>query len=160
MRILAVTQFAAPLEAQNKSAPKLDLRRIHVDAEREIVHVVGYRTVVARRHLEGGGREFTTNLRAQLPGLQLVQDSLVLSGRGHDADVGMILRCGADHARAADVDVFDRFGGRDIGSRDRFFEGIQIHDDQFEGHDAMRGDRGGVFGQIGATEDRAMHFRM
>ena len=75
-------------------------------------------------------------------------------------DIAMVLGRRAQHGRAADVDVLDCVLKRAIGLGDRLLERIQVHDQQIDGADVVRLERGHVFGQIAAREDAAMDLRM
>ena len=71
-----------------------------------------------------------------------------------------ILGGGADHGRAADVDVLDQFLEGDAGLGSGFLEGVEIHDDHVDGSDAMLGDSGYVLRIVAAMQDAAVHFGM
>ena len=59
--------------------------------------------------------------------------------RVHDhGDAFVVLRGAAQHGRAADVDVLNRFGQRDAGFGDGLLEGIKIHDDEIDRLDLVR----------------------
>ena len=69
---------------------------------------VGDDEVVVRRAVEGLGGEPAEGLVAELAGrLELVEDLVVVVVAGDHRDAGVVLGGGADHARAADVDVLD-----------------------------------------------------
>ena len=72
----------------------------------------------------------------------------------------MILRRRSDHAGAADVDVLDGVRDGDVGLCDRFFERVQIHDDQLERDDPVLNNRRQIGLQIGPSQDRSVHFRV
>jgi hypothetical protein len=54
-----------------------------------------------------------------------------------DGGVLVVLRRGAQHGRAADVDVLDRFGIGAVGACRRRFERVEIHDEQVDDAYAM-----------------------
>ena len=56
----------------------------------------------------------------------------------------MVLRRGAQHGRAADVDVLDRVGEAAIRIRHRLLERIEVDDQQVDPCDAMLAHRVGV----------------
>ena len=49
----------------------------------------------------------------------------------------MVLRCGPDHRRPADINVFDRVIDRGIFTRDRLLERVEVYGQQIDGLDAM-----------------------
>ena len=71
----------------------------------------------------------------------------------------MILRRGAQHRRAADVDLFDRLVDRHSFLRDRRLERIEIDDDEVDRRDAEALDVGDVRVVGAVVEDRAEHVR-
>ena len=91
--------------------------------------------------------------------LQFGHDRIVIFGVDDHADVLMIFRRGADHARPADVYVFNDFlEGR--AARDRCLERIEIDDDEIDRHDTVLFHLGDMFGIISLREDSAVDFRM
>ena len=72
----------------------------------------------------------------------------------------MIFCCRAHHRRPANVDVLDGVFEGAIRFGDGFAERVQIHDDQINRFDAMRRHGLEMFGQIAATENAAMNFRV
>jgi hypothetical protein len=61
----------------------------------------------------------------------------VLGRAGHHRDAAVVLRRGADHRRAADVDLLDDLGAGARG--DRLLERVQVRDQQLERRDAEVG---------------------
>ena len=71
----------------------------------------------------------------------------------------MVLGRGADHRRAADVDILH--AGREIGAaRDGFLERVEIDDQNIDRADVVRGHRFGMRGIVADGEQAAMHRRM
>ena len=97
-------------------------------------------------------------------GLQLFEHRRVVLGVGHHADaalfVAVILRRGADHGRAADVDVLDGVVERAARLGHSLAEGIEIHHHQIDGRDAMLCHHCQMLRQIAPAENAAMHFRV
>lgn len=93
-------------------------------------------------------------------GADLAEDFAVLVVGGDDRGEGVVLGSGTDEAGAADVDLLDRFFAGDTGAGDRLLEGIEIHDHQFHGDDAVFGDQFEVLRLIVADEDAAEDFGM
>ena len=90
---------------------------------------------------------------------ELVEHRGVIAGVDHDGDIVVVLGRGADHRRAADIDVLD--AGREIGAaRDGFLERIEIDDQKIDRPDAVRAHRLGVRGIAADGEQAAMHRRM
>ncbi len=58
-------------------------------------------------------------------------ESAVIGRIDHDGHVVVVLRRGADHRRAADVDVLDALLER-AAARQRRLERIEIHDEQID----------------------------
>ena len=90
---------------------------------------------------------------------QLGQNRIVIFGIDDDADMLMIFRRGAHHARPADVDVLDDFLER-RAARHRRFERIKIDDDEIDGRDAVLFHFGDVLGIVAQSENAAVDFRM
>ena len=71
----------------------------------------------------------------------------------------MVLRRGADHRRAADIDVLDAVV--EVGAaRDGFLERIEIDHQKIDRADVVRAHRLGVRGVVADAEQAAMHRRM
>ncbi len=69
--------------------------------------------------------------------LEAFQHPAVVTGVDHNSDVFMVLGCGTDHGRAADIDVFN--SSRQIATRfgNRGFERVQVDRDQIDRLDAV-----------------------
>ena len=73
--------------------------------------------------------------------------------------MAMILRCGAEHRRTADIDLLDRFFDRDVGRCHGRFERVEIHDDEIDRGNRMRGRLAQVIRIVAVVEDRAENLR-
>ena len=79
----------------------------------------------------------------------------IVGGIGDDRDAFMILRGGADHRRAADIDIFDDLlAFRPLG--DRGGEGVEVDDHQIDRADFMFVHRRDMFGVVADGEQAAM----
>ena len=77
----------------------------------------------------------------------------------YDGDIGVVLGRGADHGRAADVDVLDA-GGEIRAPRDRLLERVEIDGEQVDRRDAVRLHRLCVLRVVTHAEQTAMNQRM
>ena len=91
---------------------------------------------------------------------KLGEHGRVIGVIGDDADALKIFRGGANHGGAANVDIFDQLGGGDAGRGGSGGEGIEIYDDEIDGHDAVFLRLFLVFGFGALVEDAAVNFRM
>src|SRR5437870_978019 len=90
---------------------------------------------------------------------QFSKNRIVIFGIDDDADMFMILCRGTNHARSADIDIFNDFlEGR--AARDRCLERIEIDDDEIDRYDTVLFHLGDMFGIISLREDSAVDFRM
>ena len=69
--------------------------------------------------------------------VQLVEHVGVVGRVGDDGDVGVVLGRGADHRRAADVDLLDRSSRSRRRRADRLLERVEVDDDQVDRRDAV-----------------------
>ena len=90
---------------------------------------------------------------------QFIEHGGIIGGLDDDSHIGMVLGCGADHRRAANVDVLDAVViVRALG--DGFLERIKIHDEEIDRLDVVRLHRRGMV-LVGADRQQAaMHARM
>ncbi len=161
VRVFAVAQVLHLVERE------VERRRIRV--ARRMLQLVGEarqvvrdRAVVLRGVREHLGREtevrFVTHrivVRAHL-----VEHNRVIGRIDHHGHVAMVFRSGAQHRRAADVDVLDRVFQRALFLRHRLHERVQVHDEQIDRRNAVLLERGHVFRQVAAREDAAVHLRV
>ena len=90
---------------------------------------------------------------------QLGQHRGVILGLDHHGDVGVVLGGGADHRRAADVDVLDAVVvSRAL--RDRRLERIEVDHQQVDRPDAVRGHRRRVLLVVADRQQPAVHLRV
>ncbi len=153
MRVLAVAQ-----RFDEAAADRAEGRRRIRELIRE---PVGDRGVIDAGAGIGLGGELAAQRErgraAVLP--ELCQHDRIVAGIDHDRDVGVILGRGADHGRAADVDILD--AGFEIGAlRDRCLERIEADDEEIDRADAVRAHRGGVIRVVAHREQAAMHLGM
>mmetsp|Transcript_15992 Transcript_15992/g.42294 ORF Transcript_15992/g.42294 Transcript_15992/m.42294 type:complete len:537 (+) Transcript_15992:169-1779(+) len=101
-------------------------------------HPLAHRGIVGRRQRVGRRRhvlaEGPSGAAAVLP--HLLHHLAILARGGADGDGGVVLRRGADHARAADVDVLNAV--REVATLgDGLAEGVEVDNHQIDGHDAV-----------------------
>ena len=128
----------------------VELQRRQIVADRAVVvgDVVerGHRQLESRRAREAAVRfDFGQRLG-------------ILIGRGEHADVVPVFRRGAQHRRAADVDVFDRLLQRAVGLCHRALERIQVQHQQIDRRNAQLGHQRVIC--AAATEQAAVDLRM
>ncbi len=92
--------------------------------------------------------------------LELRQHCVVLIGRGHDGDRGMVLGGRADHRRAADVDLLDQVVETDPRPSRRDRERIEIDNDQLERRDRRGQELAPVVGRAAVGQDPAVDARV
>ena len=86
-------------------------------------------------------------------------ESGVIGHAGDDGDVFEVFGRGANHRRAADVDVFDEVAEGYAGLGGGFLKGVEVDHHHVDGLDAVRGDGGLVLGVAANVEQTAMHER-
>ncbi len=119
-----------------------------------------------RRVVGGGAGEraaserFAQRLRRRAAiGVHLGEHGGVVGRIDHDRDAIVVLGRGADHGRAADVDILD--AGVEIGAaRDRLLERIEIDGEQVDRRDGVIGERLLMRLVPAHGEKPAMNFRM
>ena len=87
-------------------------------------------------------------------------ESGIVGDAGDDGDVFKVLGGGADHRRAADVDVFDEVAEGDAGLGGGLLEGVEVDDHHVDGLDAVGGDGGFVLGVAADVEQAAVDLGM
>jgi len=154
MRILAVAEHRLPRQKQRDLGGK----RLGLQSAGE---KIGNGPIVPGRVRKGLGGQPAAQLerRAAVRG-DLVENCGVLGRDGRYGREGVVLRRGADHRRAADVDLFDGLVPGHVSPRDGGLERIQVHHDQLEGQNAVLGQRSHVVGIVVPTENPSMHLRM
>ncbi len=113
----------------------------------------------------GGGENFARQIeaggeRSVFVGFQFRGYTIVIGGIGDDRDAFEIFCGGAQHGGPADIDVFDQLSGGEICFGGGFGEGIEIHDHQIDGRDAVFGGLLLIFRVAAAEEQAAVHFGM
>lgn len=110
--------------------------------------------------LEGGDGQIEAGSQTQAVAvaIHLADDAVVVGGLDHDGDILVVLGGGADHGRAADVDVLDGIfqGATRLGDGRR--EGVEVDDYHVDGGDSMLGHDGVIL--IPTAENAAMNLGM
>ncbi len=158
MRILAVTQIHALAEMQRQGLRIFLLRALL--GLRDAKQITCDRRVIARRvRIRLRGETLARLLGDDAIGIvQLIEHGGVIRRIDDHRDAIMILRGGAHHRGATDVDVLDRVFVSAIGLGDGGRERIKIHHHQIDRIDAMRAHDGVV--DVATAEQAAMNFRM
>ncbi len=153
VRVLAVAEVVhAPAGAEHLGQPVPRVgRQPAVD-----------RGVVGRGARVGRAREGGLRRVGESPAVlgEVGEDRLVLRGVGHDAHAAVVLRGAADHRRPADVDLLDGLLERDARLAHRGLEGVEVHDDEVDRHDAVRRHRLGVARVVAQAEQRPVDLRV
>ena len=105
--------------------------------------------LLREREARGGGN-FSLDL-------DFVENQLVVGRIHHHGDGLAVLRRSTDHRRAADVDVFNRFLERAVGTRHGLFERVEVHADDVDRIDAVLLERSHVFRHRTTGEDARMN---
>ena len=92
--------------------------------------------------------------------LQLGADRVVGLGLDDDGDALVVLGGGADHRRAADVDVLDRHLGRDLVPGDGLLERVEVDADEVDRLDALARQRRHVLGVLAPRQQRRVQPRV
>lgn len=109
--------------------------------------------------LEGLGGEPLAGGQIEAALLDRIEDIRVPRGAGHDRDGGVVLGGGADHRRAADVDLLDTLVGR--GARgDGLPERVEVDDHEAEWLHAELGKLFAVRLEPQVGEDPGVHARV
>ena len=153
MRVLAIAQGLCQLAREHHAA------RIRL-AEHAGEPVRDRRVVGAGARIGGGGEALAqVEAGGALPGVEFGHQGRVVGGVGDHRDEIVVLGRGADHRRAADIDVLDR--RRKIGAaRDGRLERIEVDHHQVDRRDRMRAHRVRVRGLVAAAEDAAVDLGM
>ena len=118
--------------------------------------------VVARGVGERLGGERLARLRGEraLAHPHLLEHGVVALGRHDDRGVRVVLRRGADHRRAADVDVLDHLGVGDPAPRRRALERIEVHAHEVDRLDVVLLERLRVLGVLADGEQAGVELRV
>ena len=153
VRVLAVAQFL--------DQPAAEGAIVRRDVGKRVGEPIRNRRVIGRSARIGlGGEPEAERKRCRASVLRkLGQHRGVIAGLDDDGDVVVVLCRGADHRRAADVDVFDTVG--EIGAaRRRGFERIEIDHQKIDRPDVVRPHCFGVRGVVAHRQQAAMDRRM
>mgnify|MGYP007090151944 CR=1 FL=1 len=110
----------------------------------------------------GGGVDLDLQAAARLErggaviGAHLGKDGVVIGGVGHHGHGGSVLRGGAQHGGAADVDVLDGVGKGDVGVGDGLLELVEVHADEVDHADAVLGSLGHMLLGVATGEQAAV----
>src|SRR5437588_7127001 len=119
------------------------------------------RSLVGSRDRERLGCELAPRLERELAVVpQLVQHPFVLGATADGRDVGEVLRRGAKHCRAADVDHLDRVLLADAVPGDRLAERVEVDADQVERLDLLLLERGEIFWTVAPGQNRRVDSRV
>jgi hypothetical protein len=107
-------------------------------------------------------KDCAAKLEARLCGdlavlLKLLEHAAVVAGRNHHGHVSIIFGRGTQHGRAADVDVLDCVLEGAPLSGHGLLKGIEVHDHQVDGLDAVLFHLLHMFRIAAPAEDPAMH---
>ena len=154
MGVLAVAQRRGEREGQRQALGKR-LARLAREPPRD-------RGVVGRRTPE--------RLRGEAPARLVAEGAAVLLELGDEGgvvrriadgpDVRVILRGRAQERRAADVDLLDCLAEGDVRPSDGLLERIEVHDDEVDRRDAVRGRLAAVVLRGPVEEDAAEDLRV
>ena len=114
--------------------------------------------VVERRMAKCLGRQFAAECLIRSAGRKRCDYALVVVRVCNNGNRRVILGGGAQHGRAADIDVLDGIGERCVCVRDSRLERVQIDDDDIDRLDAVLGHRRLI--DTTAGEDAAMNVGM
>uniref|UniRef100_A0A6J5ZQ13 Unannotated protein n=1 Tax=freshwater metagenome TaxID=449393 RepID=A0A6J5ZQ13_9ZZZZ len=123
---------------------------------------VADRGVVAGDQLEGLGGKTAARLQRQaaVRSFQLGADRVVLRGVRDDGGKVGVLRCGANHRWAADVDLLDHLGVADSFGRDGLFERVKVHADEVDKLNAVLFGLGQVLAVVAEREQPGVEPRV
>ena len=135
MRILAVAHVLHLGKIEIDLRRERALRAVRIDRG-EIVADRGIISGSVRERLFRQIETCRVTHRAAV-GLHLGQNVRVVRWVGDDGDMAVVLRRGAHHGRAADVDIFNGIFQRAIWFCDSRRKRIQIHHHQIDGRDIV-----------------------
>ena len=157
VRVLAVTQVLHLREMQRAVGGEL-----HVALVLELgAHPRGDGAVVSRRGLEHVERQLGARVAqgGAVVGAHLGQDGVVARRARDHGHALEVLGRGAQHGRAADVDVLD--AGAEIGAAfHRLLEGVEVHHHHVDHLDAVLGRLGHVGLVVALGQQTAVHARV
>ena len=157
VRVLAVAQVLHLLQAQRALGRELrGTLALQLGA-----HPRGDGAVVGRRGLEHVEGQLGARVaqRGAVVGAHLGQDGVVALGARDHGHALEVLRRGAQHRRAADVDVLD--AGAEVGpAGHRLLEGVEVHHHHIDHLDAVLGRLGHVGLVVALGQEAAVHARV
>ncbi len=131
--VFAVAQFGTAAELHAKVFGKQAARLCALAGQ-----VVGDRRVVGGRALEGLEGQLAARRFAEATvTAQFVEQRSVIRGIDGNRHVGVVLGRGANHRRAADVDLLDRLCEGDVGIRNGGLERVEVDGDQIDRPDLL-----------------------
>ena len=135
MRVLAVAHFLRLAELQVDGAWQFD----HATVLLHPTKIVGDHAVVIRCVFKRFYRQVETCGIADhaFVAVQFFQHARVVNRVNDDADISVVFRRGANHRRAADVDVFNRVFQRAAFFGNRGFERVEVDHDQIDRRDVI-----------------------
>ena len=157
MRVLAIAQRLAEF-ARESAAARRFFHTVLLQLARE---PVGHGGVVGRGARESALRQLATKRAGgrTIVRVHFVQHGFVILHIDHDRHPIMVLRGGARHRRATDVDLLD--GVLEAGAfGDGLFERIKIGHQQIDAFDLVQPHGLGVVGLIAQREQPTMHLGM
>ena len=156
---LLVRVFPVAETGSERKGQRQALRKFLARPRRE---PAGDRGVVRRRVPEDLRGEAAARLVREGPTRprELLGDRGIVGRVAHDADVRVVLGRGPEKRRPADVDLLDALGEGHAGPRDGLLERVEVHDDEVDGGDPVRGRLAEVAVQRAVEEDAAEELRM
>ena len=153
MRVLAIAQ-----RLDQPAAKGAEIRRVGLELQRKPVRDRG--VIGGGAGIGLGGEAAAQRQRGRaLVGGEFVEHGLIILRLDHHGDVVMVLRRGADHRGAADVDILDAL--LEAGALiDGGLERIEIDHQEVDRRDAVRLHRLRVLGIVADRQQSAMHLRM
>ncbi len=157
VRVLAVAKDVRA--GPGRAGPRRELRLVALGRRVAAVHPARHRDVVGGGVLERLRGKTLALLEGETATLDSREHVTVGSRVDDDRNGRVVLRRGAHHRRATDVDLLDALvGARTRG--DRLRERVEVHDDELERLDAQIGDLVEVVLLAGVGEDAGVHARV
>ena len=122
--------------------------------------VVSDHAVVSGGVFEGFNGEIEAGVQRQgaFVGVHLINDGVIVAALHYDSDVFMVLRCGAHHSRAADINVFHRVFQRASFTSDGLGKRVKVNDHHIDRRNTVLLHDTVIL--TATTEDAAVYFRM
>ena len=87
---------------------------------------------------------------------EFCEDAIVVTGRYHDGDVAVVLRCRTDHGRSTNINIFHRVLQSAVRSCDGGLEWVEVHHYQINRWDLVSGHH--LVVGAAPTQNAAMNF--